>query len=156
MKTLLLLVLLAQRKEIMREVLPPDIDAAKEARQAETLVLENEVVRVFEVKVPKGLKELNFAPRYRRPTGEFFLVGGSRVLWLDGPLMIRGEALHVEFVQPITVKPVAIKEGVMFENSHVRVRHMGRGEGGDLRWLAKERVLLLKQGADRIRVELKF
>ncbi len=156
MKTLLLLALLAQRKEIMREVLPPDIDAAKEARQAEKLLLENEVLRVYEVNVPKGLKELNFAPLYRRPTGEFFVVGGSRVLWLDGPLIIRGEALHVEFVQPLKVKPVPAEEGVMFENSHVRVRHMGRGEGGELRWLAKERVLLLKQGPHRMRVELKF
>lgn len=156
MKTLVLLALLAQRKEAIRELLPPDIDAAKEARQAEKLLLENDVLRVFEVKVPQGLKELNFAPRYRQPTGEFFLTGGNRILWLNGPLAIRGEALHVEFVQPIVVKPVRITERVMFENSHVRVRYMGRGEGGELRWLAKERVLLLKQGEDRIRVELKF
>ena len=156
MKVLLLIALLMQVRRPELNDLPADIDAAKEARQAEKLVFQNEVLRVYEVKVPPGVKELHFAPPYRRPVAEFFLIGGNRVVWLDGPLVVRGEALHVEFVQMRIAKPEPAKEGVMFENSLIRVRHMGKGEGGELRWLAKERVLLLKQGPNRIRVELKF
>lgn len=84
------------------------------------------------------------------------MVAGRRVIWLDGPVTIRGKALHVQIVPAISAKPVETKQEVLFENSHVRVRHMSRGEGGELKWLEKERVLLLKQGPDRIRVELKF
>lgn len=152
MKTLLFLLLLAQRDKGGLNTFPADIDAAKEARRSETQVLVNEVLRVMEVKVPSGVKELHFAHEH---TG-FFVVGGSRVIWQTGPVVIRGDALHVEFLKRMEARPVTAREGLMFENSLMRVRHMGRGEGGELRWLAKERVLLLKQGAHRLRVELKF
>lgn len=156
MKTLLLLALLMQQREKGLPEMGAVIDADKEARAAGKLLLANDVVRVFEVDLPAGMKELNFAPVYGMSKGEFFVVGGRRVIWLDGPVTLRGKALHVQIVPSISAKPFATKQEVLFENSHVRVRHMGRGEGGELKWLPKERVLLLKQGPDRIRVELKF
>jgi len=152
MKALLFLLLLAQPDKRALNPFPADIDAAKEARRSETQVLANEVLRVMEVKIPKGVKELHFAAER---TG-FFVIGGSRVIWQTGPVVLRGDALHVEFMKKMEARPAAAKEDLMFENSLIRVRHQGRGEGGELRWLANERVLLIKQGPHRMRVELKF
>jgi hypothetical protein len=152
MKTLLLVALLMQAQRRPEPPMPADIDAAKEARLNEKVVFGNDILRVSEVKVPSGLKELTFAPE---KTG-FFVIGGSRVIWQTGPVVIRGDALHVEFWKPMQAKQAEPREGVMFENSLLRVRHVGRGEGGELKWLEKERVLLIKQGPHRMRVELKF
>lgn len=145
MKTLLLLILLLQKEPPLVERLPADIDAAAEARRSEKVIFANNVLRVMEVKVPRSLKELHFAPDR---TG-FFVLGGSRVIWQTGPVVIRGEAVHVEFLKARTAKPVRASAGAVFENSLIRVE---QAESNEVKWLEKERVLLLKQ----VRVAVKF
>lgn len=113
----LMLVLLAQKGPPGREF-PADIDAAKEAKQNEKQIFANDILRVFHVSVPSGMKELHFAPD---KTG-FFVVGGKQVIWHDRPVIVRGEAVHVEFVKYYAVSGAAAKDGALFENSLVRVQ----------------------------------
>lgn len=118
MKSIILLfALLAQKSPPGREF-PADIDAAKEAKQNEKQIFVNDVLRVLHVSVPSGVKELHFAPD---KTG-FFVVGGKQVIWHDRPVIIRGEAVHVEFVKHYAVSSAAAKDGALFENSLVRVQ----------------------------------
>ncbi len=156
MKTLILLALLAQSREPLRNILPPDIDASHEARLSEKQIFANEHLRVLEVKVPAGLKELHF----QAEKAGFFVVGGQRVIWQDGPIIIRGEAIHVEFSKRLLASSVEAKEGVVFANSLVKVTKMAKGEGARVEWLASEKVLVLRGlGKDRsgaLRVEVKF
>jgi hypothetical protein len=156
MKTAVLLILLAQDKRLLRETMPADIDAAKEARMSEKLVLSNEILRVMEVRVPAGVKELHFAPE---KTG-FFVIGGERVIWQDGPVILRGDAIHVEFVKRLVASTRPTKEGVLFENSLVRATKTAMREGDRVEWLAKEKVLILRGlGKDKsgaMRIEVKF
>ena len=91
---LLLLALLAQKTVPVREF-PADIDAAKEAKLSEKQIFANSISRVFHVVIPSGVKELHFAPD---KTG-FFVAGAKQVIWHDRPVIIRGEAVHVEFVK---------------------------------------------------------
>lgn len=158
MKTLILMALLAQRKEQLPNMnrMPPDIDASKEARLSEKQIFANEHLRVLEVKVPPGVKELHF----QAEKAGFFVVGGQRVIWQDGPVIIRGEAIHVEFSKRLLASSVEAKEGVVFANSLVKVTKMTKGEGARVEWLASEKVLVLRGlGKDRsgaLRVEVKF
>ena len=114
---LLLLALLAQKTVPVREF-PADIDAAKEAKLSEKQIFANSILRVFHVVIPSGVKELHFAPD---KTG-FFVAGAKQVIWHDRPVIIRGEAVHVEFVKHYAVSSAAAKDGALFENSLVRVQ----------------------------------
>ena len=114
---LLLLALLAQKTPPVREF-PADIDAAKEAKLSEKQIFANSILRVFQVVIPSGVKELHFAPD---KTG-FFVAGARQVIWHDRPVIIRGEAVHVEFIKHHAVAGAVAKDGALFENSLVRVQ----------------------------------
>ncbi len=152
MRWLLLLAILLQRRDPRPSPLPADLDAATEARASETQLLINDHVRVAEVKFPQGVKALHFAPE----RAGFFILGGTRIIWQHGPVILKTDAIHVELLKPVKVTEVTPKDGVLFENSAIRVKTNGRGEGGELRWIEKERVLLIKQSGQRLRIELKY
>ena len=118
MKSIVLLFVLLAQKGPRELVFPADLDAAKEATQNEKQIFANGILNVFHVKVPGGMKELHFAPG---KTG-FFVVGGKQVIWHDRPVIIRGEAVHVEFVKHYAVSSAEAKDGALFENSLVRVQ----------------------------------
>ena len=156
MKSLMLLALFAQIKGPLRESMPPDIDAATEARRNEKEIFANDHLRVLEVIVPAGLKELHFSA----DKAGFFVVGGQRVIWQDGPVIIRGEAIHVEFARKLLASSVPAKEGVLFANSLVRVTKIAKEGGARVEWIDKEKALVLRGlGKDKsgaLRVDVKF
>ena len=159
---LLLLALLAQKGPPGREF-PADIDAAKEAKLSEKQIFANDILRVFQVSVPSGMKELHFAPD---KTG-FFVVGGKQVSWHDRPVIMRGEAVHVEFVKLYAVSSAAAKDGALFENSLVRVQaaqidkvSAGKKLAPVVVWTDREKTFTIRNlgqdGSAGVTVTLKF
>ncbi|WP_031499961.1 hypothetical protein [Bryobacter aggregatus] len=101
----------------------PEIMAVDECRNHQKKLLENASLLVSQLDKPKDIKEFHCVPISNTRVG-LFVLPNRRVIWLENPVIIRGNALRIDLKTSRSKAKLPPRDGVTFENDFVRVRNI--------------------------------